>query len=59
MTQSRMFADVVHRETLQIAPDAFISSRIVTRAGEICMTMIISQTAPSRSQFMSDAGVAL
>jgi len=44
---------------LQITRDAFISSRIVARTGEICMISMYSQIARPRPMPMLDACLAL
>jgi hypothetical protein len=43
---------------LQNAGDAAISADFIARTGEICMTIVISQIAPSRPMLMLDACVA-
>jgi len=44
---------------LQIPRDAVISPAFIARTGEICMTIMYSQIAPSRPMPMLDACVAL
>jgi hypothetical protein len=44
---------------LQNPGDAGISADFIARTGEICMTIVISQIAPSRPMPMLDACLAL
>ena len=44
---------------LQNSRDAAISPAFIARTGEICMTIVISQIAPSRPMLMLDACLAL
>jgi hypothetical protein len=44
---------------LQNPRDAAISANFIARTGEICMTIVYSQTVPSRSMLMPDACLAL
>jgi hypothetical protein len=44
---------------LQNLCDAAISADFIARTGEICMTIVYSQIAPSRPKLMLDACLAL
>jgi hypothetical protein len=44
---------------LQNTRDAVISAAFIARTGEICMTIVYSQIAPSRPKLMLDACLAL
>ena len=44
---------------LQTPRDAAISADFIARTGEICMTIVYSQIAPSRPMLMLDACLAL
>jgi hypothetical protein len=55
MERFRIHADVM----LQITRDAFISSAIAARTGEICMISMYSQIVRPCPMLFSDARVAL
>jgi hypothetical protein len=56
---ARCAASGALRPNLQNLRDAAISAAFIARTGEICMTIVYSQIAPSRPKLMLDACLAL